>query len=96
MVLFLAGLKQVPEYLYEAARIDGAGRLRIFWSITFPLIAPIVFFNLVMQTVNAFQTFTAAFVITSGGPLHSTYLYALLLYNNAFKYVKMGYASALA
>jgi oligogalacturonide transport system permease protein len=96
MVLFLAGLKQVPDYLYEAARMDGAGRFRIFWKITFPLITPIVFFNLVMQTVNAFQTFTAAFVITSGGPLHSTYLYALLLYDNAFKYFKMGYASALA
>jgi oligogalacturonide transport system permease protein len=96
MVLFLAGLKQVPEYLYEAARIDGAGRLRMFAKITFPLITPIVFFNLVMQTINAFQTFTAAFVVTSGGPLHSTYLYALLLYDNAFKYFKMGYASALA
>jgi oligogalacturonide transport system permease protein len=96
MVLFLAGLKQVPEYLYEAARIDGASKLRMFRSITFPLITPIVFFNLVMQTINAFQTFTAAFVVTSGGPLHSTYLYALLLYDNAFKYFKMGYASALA
>lgn len=96
MVLFLAGLKQVPDYLYDAARIDGAGKFRIFLSITFPLITPIVFFNLVMQTVNAFQTFTTAFVITSGGPLHSTYLYAILLYDNAFKYFKMGYASALA
>ncbi len=96
MVLFLAGLKQVPDYLYEAARIDGAGRLRIFFSISFPLITPIVFFNLIMQTVNAFQTFTTAFVITAGGPLHSTYLYALLLYDNAFKYFKMGYASALS
>ena len=96
MVLFLAALKQVPEYLYEAARIDGAGKLRIFRSITLPLITPIVFFNLVMQTVNAFQSFTTAFVITSGGPLHSTYLYAILLYDNAFKYFKMGYASALS
>jgi oligogalacturonide transport system permease protein len=96
MVLFLAGLKQVPDYLYEAARIDGAGKLRIFFSISFPLITPIVFFNLIMQTVNAFQTFTTAFVITAGGPLHSTYLYALLLYDNAFKYFKMGYASALS
>jgi len=96
MVLFLAGLKQVPDYLYDAARIDGAGKLRIFRSITFPLITPIVFFNLVMQTVNAFQTFTTAFVITAGGPLHSTYLYAILLYDNAFKYFKMGYASALS
>ncbi len=96
MVLFLAGLKQVPDFLYEAARIDGAGKLRIFFSISFPLITPILFFNLIMQTVNAFQTFTTAFVITAGGPLHSTYLYALLLYDNAFKYFKMGYASALS
>lgn len=96
MVLFLAGLKQVPDYLYDAAQIDGAGKTRIFLSITFPLITPIVFFNLVMQTVNAFQTFTTAFVITAGGPLHSTYLYAILLYDNAFKYFKMGYASALS
>lgn len=96
MVLFLAGLKQVPEYLYEAARIDGAGKIRIFTSITLPLISPIIFFNLVMQTVNAFQTFTTAVVITGGGPLHSTYLYSILLYDNAFKYFKMGYASALA
>lgn len=96
MVLFLAGLKQVPEHLYEAARIDGAGALRVFFSVTLPLITPILFFNLIMQTVNAFQTFTAAFVVTSGGPLHSTYLYALLLYDNAFRYFKMGYASALA
>ena len=96
MVLFLAGLKQVPEFLYEAARIDGAGRFRVFRTITFPLITPIVFFNLIMQTINAFQNFTAAFVITSGGPLHATYLYALLLYDNAFRYFRMGYASALA
>ncbi len=96
MVLFLAGLKQVPEQLHEAARIDGAGPIRIFFRVTFPLITPIVFFNLIMQTINTFQTFTSAFVITGGGPLHSTYLYALLLYDNAFKYFKMGYASALA
>lgn len=96
MVLFLAGLKQVPEFLYEAARIDGASRFRVFRTITFPLITPIVFFNLIMQTINAFQNFTAAFVVTSGGPLHATYLYALLLYDNAFRYFRMGYASALA
>jgi oligogalacturonide transport system permease protein len=96
MVLFLAGLKQVPTQLYEAARIDGAGHWRVFRAITLPLITPVLFFNLVMQTINAFQTFTAAFIVTSGGPLHSTYLYALLLYDNAFRYFKMGYASALA
>ncbi|MBW7454382.1 ABC transporter permease subunit [Paenibacillus sepulcri] len=94
MVLFLAALKQVPGELYEAGRIDGASRSRMFVSITFPLITPIIFFNLIMQMVNAFQEFTAAMVITSGGPLNSTYLYGLLIYENGFKYFKMGYASA--
>ena len=96
MVIFLVGLKQIPDYLYEAARIDGAGRIKMFLHITLPLLSPIIFFNLIMQTINSFQTFTAAYVVTSGGPMHSTYLYALLLYDNAFRYFKMGYASALA
>ena len=96
MVLFLAALKQVPEDLYEAARIDGAGKLRIFARITLPLITPVLFFNLLMQIVNAFQDFTGAFVITNGGPLKSTYLFALKLYDEAFHYYKMGYASALS
>jgi ABC-type sugar transport systems, permease components len=96
MVLFLAGLKQVPPALYEAARIDGAGRARIFFRITMPMISPILFFNLIMQTVNAFQEFTAAFVITQGGPLKSTYLYGLMLYDKGFRFFQMGYASALS
>ncbi len=96
MVIFLVGLKQIPDYLYEAAKIDGAGRIKMFLHITLPLLSPIIFFNLIMQTINSFQTFTAAYVVTSGGPMHSTYLYALLLYDNAFRYFKMGYASALA
>jgi len=96
MVLFLAGLKQIPEELYESARIDGARPARIFVSITFPLLSPIVFFNLVMQTINAFQEFTAAFIITQGGPLKSTYLYGLMLYDQGFKFFHMGYASALS
>ncbi len=96
MVLFLAALKQVPEDLYEAALIDGAGAVRMFFKITLPMITSVLFFNILMQLVNAFQDFTGAFVITNGGPLNSTYLYALKLYDEAFKYFKMGYASALS
>ncbi|MFC4601777.1 carbohydrate ABC transporter permease [Cohnella hongkongensis] len=96
MVLFLAGLKQVPKDLYEAATIDGASKFRTFFSVTFPLLTPIIFFNLIMQTVNAFQEFTAAFLITNGGPLQSTYLFGLKLYEDAFRFSKMGYASALS
>ncbi|MGM0883420.1 MAG: carbohydrate ABC transporter permease [Bacillota bacterium] len=96
MVLFLAGLKQIPKDLYEAGTIDGASKLRMFFSITFPLLTPILFFNLIMQTVNAFQEFTAAFLITNGGPLNSTYLFGLKLYQDAFQFAKMGYASALS
>jgi oligogalacturonide transport system permease protein len=94
MVLFLAGLKQVPGELYEAGKIDGASRIRMFFSITLPLITPILFFNLIMQMVNAFQEFTGAMIITGGGPLNSTYLYGLMIYQNAFQFFKMGYASA--
>lgn len=96
MVLFLAALKQVPEDLYEAARIDGAGRIYGFFKITLPMITPVLFFNILMQLVNAFQDFTGAFVITNGGPLNATYLFALKLYDEAFKYFKIGYASALS
>lgn len=96
MVIFLAGLKQIPEELYEAARIDGASGIGSFFKITLPLLTPIVFFNLIMQMVNAFQEFTGALVITKGGPLNSTYLYVLKLYDEGFKFFKMGYASALS
>lgn len=96
MLLFLAGLKQIPECLYEAAEIDGAGKLRVFFTITMPELSPIVLFNLVMQMINAFQDFTPAYVITQGGPLKSTYLYGLMLYDQGFKFFKMGYASALS
>lgn len=94
MVIFLAGLKQIPSDLYEAAKVDGAGRIKIFFRITLPMLSPMIFFNLIMQMVHAFQEFTSAFVITSGGPLKSTYLYGLMLYETAFKFSKMGYASA--
>lgn len=96
MVLFLAGLHQIPSELYEAAAIDGASKPRIFFRITIPMLTPIVLFNIIMQTVNAFQEFTGAFVITNGGPLKSTYLYALKLYEEAFRHFNMGYASALS
>ncbi len=96
MVLFLAGLKQVPDSLVEAATIDGAGSFRVFFSIKLPLLTPIVFFNLIMQMINAFQEFTGAFVITQGGPVKSTYLYGMMLYQEGFKFFRMGYASALS
>lgn len=94
MVMFLAALKQVPSSLYEAARIDGAGAIRRFTSITLPNISPIIFFCIIMQTLNAMQNFTSAFVITQGGPIKSTYMLGLKLYNDGFLYWKMGYASA--
>lgn len=96
MVLFLAGLQQIPNDLYEAAAIDGASKSRVFFKITIPMLTPIVLFNIIMQTVNAFQEFTGAFVITNGGPMKSTYLYALMLYEEAFTHFNMGYASALS
>jgi len=94
MVMFLAALKQVPAALYEAARIDGAGGARRFFKITLPYISPILFFCIIMQTINALQNFTSAFVITRGGPLKSTYMLGLKLYNDGFLFWRMGYASA--
>jgi oligogalacturonide transport system permease protein len=96
MVLFLAGLQQIPDEFYEAARVDGANKFSIFYKITIPLLTPIIFFNLVMQTINSFQEFTAAFIITERGPLNSTYLYVMKLYYEGFQYFKMGYACALS
>lgn len=96
MVYFLAGIKQIPQELYEAAKVDGSGAIRNFFYVTLPLLTPIIFFNLVMQLINAFQEFTAAFVITNGGPVKSTYLYGILLYQNGFMHFRMGYASALS
>ncbi len=96
MVMFLAALKQVPSSLYEAAEIDGAGKIRRFFSITIPQISPIIFFNLINQTIQALQNFTSASVITEGGPLKSTYVLGLKLYKEGFSYFKMGYASAIS
>jgi oligogalacturonide transport system permease protein len=94
MVMFLAALKQVPASLYEAARIDGAGAAKRFSSITLPSISPIIFFCIIMQTLNAMQNFTSAMVITRGGPVKSTYMLGLKLYNDGFVKWRMGYASA--
>lgn len=96
MVMFLAALKQVPASLYEAASIDGAGKLQSFFRITLPQITPIIFFNLIMQTIQALQNFTSAFVITKGGPVKSTYVLGMKLYKEGFSYFKMGYASAIS
>ncbi|MEF2247210.1 carbohydrate ABC transporter permease [Paenibacillus sp. IITD108] len=96
MVIFLAGLKQIPKDLYEAAAVDGASKIRIFFKMTLPMLTPIILFNMVMQTINSFQMFTQAFVITKGGPIDSTLVYALYLYQKAFVFFDMGYASALA
>jgi multiple sugar transport system permease protein len=98
MVIFLAALRQIPAELYEAARIDGARAVRRFRYITLPLITPVLFFNVVLQTIHAFQAFTAAHVVSqgTGGPLDSTLLYTLYLYQVAFVQLNMGYAAAMA
>ena len=94
MVLFLAGLKNGPTELYEAASVDGANKCVQFWNITFPMLTPVVFFNLIMQIIHALQEFTSAFIITNGGPNHGTYLMGVKIYEDAFQNLKMGYASA--
>lgn len=94
MLIFLAALQEIPKELYEAAEIDGSTKVKTFFNITIPLITPTIFFNLVMQLINAFQEFNGPFLVTGKGPLNSTYLIAMYIYDNSFKYFKMGYASA--
>jgi multiple sugar transport system permease protein len=98
MIIFLAGLRQVPQDLYEAASMDGASKWRQFRRITLPLLAPVIFFNLVLQTIDAFKAFTSAFIISggTGGPIDSTLFYTLYLYEEGFGNFRMGYASAMA
>jgi len=96
MIIYLASLQGVPQHLYEAAEIDGAGVISRFWNVTIPMISPVIFFNLVMSIIGSFQVFTSAFVMTQGGPANASLFYVLHLYRNAFSYFKMGYASALA
>jgi multiple sugar transport system permease protein len=96
MIVKLAGLQSIPTELYEAASIDGASSWQQFWSITLPMLSPILFFNLVMGVIVTFQYFTNAYVMTDGGPGRSTLFYNLYLFKTAFHYFEMGYASALA
>jgi multiple sugar transport system permease protein len=96
MLIFLAGLRQIPAELYEAAAIDGAGPWARFLRVTLPMLSPVTFFNLVMQTITGFMVFTQAFIVTGGGPMDTTLFYALYLYRRAFESFQMGYASAMA
>ena len=96
LVIFLAGLQDIPRQLYDAAMIDGAGTLSQVRHITLPMLSAVIFFNVVVGVIGGFQIFTQAFIMTNGGPLDATLFYALYLYQNAFKYFKMPYASAMA
>lgn len=96
MIIFLAGLRQIPADLYEAASVDGANAVTKFFKITLPMLTPVIFFNLIMQTIGGFMTFTQSYLITKGGPMDSTLFYAVYLYEVAFEYLRMGYASAMA
>jgi multiple sugar transport system permease protein len=96
MVIFLAGLQDVPAHLYEAARLDGAGSLNLFLHVTVPMVSPVILFNLVWSIINSFQTFVVPFIVTNGGPLNSTMLYPIQVFVNAFQNFRMGYASAEA
>lgn len=95
-VIFLAALQNVPQSLYEAAGCDGASRAQQFWRITVPLITPVIFFNLIMQMVHAFQEFNGPYMITEGGPLSSTYVLALYIYDQSFRFFNLGYGAALS
>ena len=96
MLIFLAALKNVPQSYHEAAIVDGAGPVRRFFKIVLPMITPIFFFNLVNQTIGAFQAFNSSYLISQGKPLNTTLYYGLHLYNRAFTYYEMGYGSAMA
>lgn len=96
MLIFLAGLQGIPASLYEAADLDGAGAWAQFRNVTIPMLSPTIFFNMIMLTIGSFQVFAAAFVLTGGGPSNSTLFYVYYLFNRAFVYFNMGYASAMA
>ncbi len=96
MLIFLAAIKNIPSTYYEAAKIDGAGKIVCFFKVTLPMISPVLFFNLINQIIGSLQAFNSSFLITSGGPLNSTLYYGLHLYNRAFQYYEMGYGSAMA
>lgn len=96
MLIFIAGLKNIPQMYYEAASVDGAGPLKKFFCITLPSLSPIILFNLIMQTISGFMVFTPSYIITNGGPLDSTRVYAMYLFQRGFDFYEMGYASAMA
>ncbi len=96
MVIYLAGLKDIPNYLYEAAIVDGASPAKRLFKITLPMLTPVIFFNLVMGVIGSLQYFTQAYIMTNGGPEDSTRFYALYLFDRAWRYADMGYASAMA
>lgn len=96
MIIFLAGLQGVPKELHESAQIDGANSLQRFFSITLPMISPVILFNLILGVIGSFSVFSVSYIATQGGPNYATWFYMLHLYYNAFSYFQMGYASALA
>ncbi len=96
VVIYLAALQEVPVHLYEAADLDGASIFRKFYHITLPMISPVIFFNVIMGLIGALQIFAVPFVMFGRGPADSTYFFAMYIYDNAFKYLRMGYASAMA
>ncbi|MDD3141899.1 MAG: sugar ABC transporter permease [Lachnospiraceae bacterium] len=96
MLIFLSALKQIPAELYEAADVDGSKKINTFFKITLPLLTPTIFFNLVMQMINGFLAFTQSLIITQGKPLDTTLFYAVNMYQQAFSFNKVGYASAMA
>lgn len=96
MIIFLAGLQDIPQHLYEAAALDGAGEWAKFRHVTLPMLSPVIFFNLVLGTIAGFRNFELPLIMTEGGPLNATMFYVLYLYLNAFNFLKMGYAAALA
>ena len=96
MLIFLAGLKNIPQTYYEAASVDGANAWQRFYKITIPLLTPVILFNVVMQTIQGFMAFTPSYIITEGGPMNSTLLYVLYMFERAFTFFDMGYASAMA
>ena len=96
MIIYLASLQAIPPELYEASQIDGANILRQFFHVTIPMLTPTILFNLVVGIIGVFQTFTASWIMTKGGPNYATYFYVLHIYNNAFSGTRMGYACALA
>jgi multiple sugar transport system permease protein len=96
VIIYLAGLQGVPNHLYESVDIDGGNIFHKFFHITLPILSPIIFFNVVINVISAMQIFTQGHIMTQGGPANASLFYVLLLYRNAFKYQKMGYASAMA